>query len=70
VSQHTAPDSSACGRLSPRPPAPSFAASDNEVAVACSKKKKTEPQPGGYRCRKCGVGAKKKKKLCKPERVD
>ncbi len=38
--------------------------------MACSKKKKkSEPKPGGFVCRKCGVGAEKKKKLCKPERV-
>ncbi len=37
--------------------------------LACSKKKCKKPKPGGYVCSKCGVGAKKKKKLCKPRKV-
>jgi hypothetical protein len=40
-----------------------------EVCVACSKKKDRKPRPGGFVCARCGVGAKKKKKLCKPARV-
>lgn len=37
--------------------------------MSCSKKKGTVPKPGGFTCKRCGVGAKKKKKLCKPKRV-
>jgi hypothetical protein len=41
-----------------------------EVTMSCSKKTGTKPKSGGFACKRCGVGAKKKKKLCKPERVD
>ena len=37
--------------------------------MSCAKKKKRPPEPGGYRCKKCGYGHKKKKKICKPEKL-
>ncbi len=37
--------------------------------MSCSKRKKNKPKIGGFVCKSCGVGAKKKKKLCKPKRV-
>jgi len=37
--------------------------------MSCSKKKNTKPKIGGFACKSCGVGANKKKKLCKPKRV-
>ncbi len=37
--------------------------------MSCSKKKGAKPKPGGFVCKSCGVGAKKKDKLCKPKRV-
>jgi hypothetical protein len=42
--------------------------SPKERPVACSKKKGKKPKPGGLVCKRCGVGAKKKSKLCKPAR--
>jgi len=36
----------------------------------CQKHKPIrEAKPGDYRCKKCGVVAKKAKKLCKPKKV-
>jgi hypothetical protein len=33
------------------------------------KAKKKDAQPGDYRCRKCDAVSKKKKNVCKPEKV-
>ena len=36
----------------------------------CLKGKKTAPEEkGSFRCRKCGATARKKDKLCKPEKI-
>ena len=36
----------------------------------CLKGKKTaKEKPGNFRCEKCGATAKKKDKLCKPEKI-
>ena len=36
----------------------------------CLKGKKTAPyEPGNYECKKCGATARKKDKLCKPQKI-
>jgi len=38
--------------------------------VSCQKGKPGDkPKPGRYRCKDCGVVARKKKKLCKPKEI-
>ena len=38
--------------------------------MGCLKgKSKDKPKPGSYECKKCGAVAKKKGKLCKPEKI-
>jgi hypothetical protein len=43
---------------------------DKERPMSCQKGKPIrKAQPGEFRCRECGVVAKKKKKLCNPKKV-
>lgn len=38
--------------------------------MGCKKDKpRKAPKPGKFQCRKCGAVAKKKKKICKPEKI-
>jgi len=38
--------------------------------MGCKKGKSSEPKkPGNFECKKCGVVAKKKGKICKPKKI-
>ena len=39
--------------------------------MSCLKgKKEAKEKPGNYRCSKCGAVTEKKKRLCKPEKIE
>jgi hypothetical protein len=45
-------------------------ARDKETTMSCSKDKpRRKAKPGDFRCKDCGVVAKKKKNLCNPKKV-
>jgi hypothetical protein len=46
------------------------AARDKETMMSCSKDKPIrKAKPGEFRCKDCGVVAKKKKDLCTPKKI-
>jgi hypothetical protein len=43
---------------------------DKETSMSCQRGKPIrKAKPGEFRCKDCGVVAKKKKKLCSPKKV-